>query len=154
MEPLFDIKCKNCGSPVSFDIQAQTYRCPACGLTSGIQETHRADRFRSLTSQDRYKKVILPEMASCPGCGAEVLFEDSQGAARCSFCGSAMVRKSFEDSGDFPAYVLPFVLTREQAASALTAWGAENGETWVSQAIDSLEGWYLPYSLIRGPVSG
>ena len=27
MERLFDIKCRNCGAPVSYDIVAQSYRC-------------------------------------------------------------------------------------------------------------------------------
>ena len=32
------IACKNCGSPVGFDIVRQTYRCVHCGELSGIQE--------------------------------------------------------------------------------------------------------------------
>ena len=53
MNSLFDIKCKNCGSPVSYDIVKGTYRCPHCGQISGIQEVREAASFRRLESRDR-----------------------------------------------------------------------------------------------------
>ena len=155
MDNLFDIKCKNCGAPVSYDIVKRTYRCPNCGVTSGIREVREAGRFRRLESRDRALRQSLWEIVSCPCCGAEVLYEPGEESETCSFCGSKLVRKEFELSDQFPEYVIPFTVTVQEARENLKKWAARDpdGAPILAHA-ESLQGWYLPYILVRGPVSG
>ena len=158
MGGLFDIKCRNCGAPVGFDIAAQTYRCPHCGEISGIQEARRQADFRRLNHRDRTVIASGREMLSCPGCGAELLYEQNEEAALCPFCGSTPIRKEFEQSDQFPDYIIPFVLTAEEAKAQLKDWAQHTGDRLegklVLDHLEQLQGCYLPYSLVRGPVTG
>ena len=158
MEHLFDITCKNCGAPVGYDIRSQSYRCPHCGEVTGIQEAREQAGFRVLNSADR--EVIRSERAvlSCPNCGAEVVCEAGEESEKCSFCGGSLVRREFEESDQFPEYIIPFVLTMDEAKDRLRSWAEKTAKKSEGQLIlkhiDELEGYYLPYSLVRGPVSG
>lgn len=49
------ILCRNCGHPVTFDIERQTYRCPMCGTTTGIEEEKKKiTELRALRKKDLY----------------------------------------------------------------------------------------------------
>ena len=156
MASLFDIKCKNCGAPVGYDIVRQTYCCPHCGQTSGIREIRQQMGYRPLDPEDRRHIHTAAEIASCPNCGAEILCGAGEGSETCSFCGGRLVRREFEESPQFPQYVLPFVLTRQEALARLQQWAEANPAEGrrISEHLPELEGWYLPYSLVRGPVWG
>ena len=155
------IYCKNCGAPAGFDIVRQTYRCPYCGQTSGIDEVrNEAVRWRQLDST--HKKAVetgnRPEKFSCTGCGAEVVFEAGEASVTCDFCGSKLIRKEFTSEEQFPDLIIPFYLTYEEAKERLQNWGRKHwfrkeGRSVLNQ-IDQMKGYYLPYQLIRGPVYG
>ena len=57
----------------------------------------------------------------------------------------------------FPELIIPFFITREEAQNILRAWCEENSNqpeaAQVLQNLSQLEGFYLPYQLVRGPVS-
>ena len=158
MEHLFDIKCKNCGSPVGYDIKTQTYRCKSCGEVTGIREVRNQIGYRALDSNDR--EVIKSERAvlSCPDCGAEVICEAGEESEKCSYCGGSLVRREFEESDQFPEYIIPFVLTPDEAKKRLLEWAESTDKKsegkLIKENIDRLEGSYLPYTLVRGPVDG
>ena len=158
MSSPFDIQCKNCGAPVGYDIVSQSYRCPYCGEVSGIQEARQRAAYRKMDPADRRSRLSFREVCSCPNCGAQVLFDASEESEVCSFCGSSLVRTEFELSDQFPDYVVPFVLTREEAMEQLRQWIRSQGDDpearLLSQHLEELQGWYLPYILVRGPVSG
>ena len=156
MASLFDIKCKNCGTPVGYDVVRQTYRCPSCGQTSGIREVRAQAGYRRMDAADRKHIETSAEIASCPNCGAEVLYGVGEESETCSFCGGRLVRREFEASDQFPQYILPFTLTRQEAQAQLQQWAQANpGEgRQILEHLQELEGWYLPYSLVRGPVWG
>ena len=155
------IYCKNCGVPAGFDIVKQTYRCPYCGQTSGIEEVRKeALNWREL-DPDRKKALETGnrlERFSCSGCGAEVVFEPGEASVTCDFCGSRLVRKELTTESQLPDLIIPFYLTYEEAKERLLSWGKKHryrkeGRAVVS-AIAQLKGAYLPYQLIRGPVYG
>lgn len=155
------IYCKNCGAPAGFDIVRQTYRCPYCGQTSGIEEVkNEALKWRKLNPA--HKKAVETgdrlEKYSCSGCGAEVMFEPGEASATCDFCGSRLIRKEFTSKQQFPDLIIPFYLTYEEVKERLLKWGKKHwyrkeGRAVVSD-IGKLKGYYLPYQLIRGPIYG
>ena len=153
------IACKNCGSPVSYDIVRQTYRCGACGEVSGIQEVRdRSVKMRELNKQ-QLRAAAEPaglQTAQCSGCGARVVFPQQEALTTCDFCGSRLVRSDVVDAGFGADVIVPFVLTLDEAKERLHAWAAENPKTpesrMVLQSLDDTQGLYLPYELVRGPI--
>ena len=155
------IYCKNCGAPAGFDIVRQTYRCPYCGQTSGIDEIrNEAVKWRKLDTT--HKKAVETgnrlEKFSCSGCGAEVVFEPGEASVTCDFCGNKLVRKEFTSKEQLPDLIIPFFLTYEETKERLLKWGKKHrykkeGRAVLS-SIDQLKGYYLPYQLIRGPIYG
>ncbi|MCR5067951.1 MAG: zinc ribbon domain-containing protein [Erysipelotrichaceae bacterium] len=154
-----DIHCPNCGSPARFDIIHQRYGCPFCGslveINEALQETQgfrkmRIDRLQK--SREEYQLFS----AVCEGCGAEVVFEEGEALSDCAFCGRSLVRGEYLKSEDFPENVIPFVLTRDEAQKRLREWCDSNRSRpeagKLKEITDQLQGFYLPYELIDGPV--
>lgn len=161
MENIVKIQCRNCGAPVGYDIERQTYRCPSCGEMTGVQEiTDGAVKWRRMDTKDRRRIETQQQVLNCPNCGAAILFSEGEESENCGFCGSRLIRGEFEESADFPDFVLPFVLTQEEAEKRLRDWSDEpdNSQTAEAKLIRQqggrLTGYYLPYKLVRGPVHG
>ncbi len=158
MNPL-RIYCKNCGSPVGFDIIGQTYRCKNCGEISGIQEAKKdVATWRTLNkeSQKSSETGERPAEYCCASCGARILFQGGDASETCDFCGSKLIRAEFTDEGQLPDMIIPFFITAEEARKRMLAWGHEHEKTPEGRAVVSnmgqFKGYYLPYQLVRGPV--
>jgi len=152
------LSCRNCGAPLEFDIVAGSYRCAYCGserplgdFPAAAKEWTRARR-KARAAAPAYPRAEL----SCPKCAARIVVDESEGSATCPFCGSAMLRREFIESADFPQAIAPFRLTREAAQLALREWAQTNSRRVeagvILAALDGLEGFYLPYRLVKGPV--
>ncbi len=156
----FRVFCKNCGAPAGFDILRQTYRCASCGELTGIAEAKdQASRWKLLRKED---SAAMPqgqtvETYACPACGATIAFGPGDASGTCDFCGSRLVRKELASDAQTPDLIIPFFITPEEARERLLAWGRENEKTPEGKAVLSeigkICGYYLPYQLVRGPVS-
>ena len=155
-----DVHCPKCGAPAEYNIIRGSYKCGFCGSTVELGEAMAEKQgFRKLQqekirkSSERYRLM----RASCSGCGAEIVFDESEAMSNCAFCGRALVRKDYIQSEDMPEMILPFRITREEAAECLNSWCRKNSgkaeAKHLSAGIEGLQGFYLPYELIRGPVS-
>lgn len=160
MNPL-RIYCKNCGSPVGFDIIGQTYRCKNCGEISGIQETKKVVATWRTVNKENQKASGAGEVPAeycCTACGARILFKGGDASETCDFCGSKLIRAEFTDEDQMPDMIIPFFITAEEARKRIFAWGHEHEKTPEGRAVVSnmgkLKGYYLPYQLVRGPVYG
>ena len=155
-----DVRCPNCAAPAHYDIAKGHYLCAYCGGHVGISEAIAQRKgFRSL--QQEKARLSAKERrllrASCTGCGAELVFEEGEALASCSFCGRALVRKEYLSSDELPELVIPFRITREEAVACVQDWCRENARRpearHLSPKLGELQGFYLPYELVRGPVS-
>ena len=155
-----DVHCPKCGAPAEYNIIRGSYKCGFCGSTVELGEAMAEKQgFRKLQqekirkSSERYRLM----RASCSGCGAEIVFDESEAMSNCAFCGRALVRKDYIQSEDMPEMILPFRITREEAAECLNSWCRKNSEKaeakHLSADIGALQSFYLPYELIRGPVT-
>ncbi len=158
-ERIADIHCRQCGAPARFDIVRQTYLCGHCGGKTGIGEAiAQKQSFRRMQSERLKRSVSRFRLftATCEGCGAEVVFEKDEALANCAFCGRSLVRKEYLNTEGLPESVIPFAVTREEAAECLLRWCRENGAKPEARKLKSLvpelKGFYLPYEMIRGPV--
>ncbi|MBO4218919.1 MAG: hypothetical protein J5887_05435 [Erysipelotrichaceae bacterium] len=154
-----DIHCPKCCSPARFDIIHQRYGCPFCGSTVEINEALQETKgFRQMRigrlkeSRQEYRLF----RAVCEGCGAQVVFEEGEALSDCAFCGRSMVRTDYLESEDMPENVIPFVLTLNEAREKLEDWCRSNRvrpeAARLKKITDRLQGFYLPYELIEGPV--
>ena len=155
-----DVRCRSCGAPARFNILKQQYCCSYCGGQVGIAEAlSQKQGFRSI-QRERIKRSALECRllhAACTGCGAELVFEESEAMTNCAFCGRALVRTDYLSSEELPELIIPFRISREEAVFCLDDWCRKNAHTAEAKHLkhhtDGLEGFYLPYELVRGPVS-
>ncbi len=156
---IIDIHCKQCGAPARYDIIRQEYRCGYCGGITGLEDAVREKKgFRKMqgTRLQREVKAFSLVKTSCTGCGAEVVFAESEALSGCPFCGRNLVRSEYLNTRGLPESIIPFAITEEEAKQRLEAWCRENkGKREASHLmplIGELRGFYLPYELVRGPV--
>ena len=154
------VYCKNCGAPAGFDIVRQTYRCTSCGELTGIREARDAVyHWRELHKKDMAGSAAGQELEehACPACGARVVFGAGEASETCDFCGSRLVRKALTEAAQLPEMIIPFFLTPEEAGARMLAWGKAHEKTpegrGVVSGMDSFRGYYLPYQIVRGPVT-
>lgn len=154
-----DVRCPSCGAPAKYDILSGRYRCAYCGGSVAVSDAMAQKQgFRSIQQAKMRESEALRRMrkASCTGCGASLVFEEGEAISNCAFCGRALVRGDYLASEDLPELILPFRITREEAADCLLEWCRKNARRpeapQLRAAADSLSGFYLPYELVRGPV--
>lgn len=155
------IYCRNCGAPAGFDIVRQTYRCPNCGETTGIEDaSDRVLKWKVLQKNSRTARKEGSEAVqySCTGCGAVVEFGAGEASANCDFCGSKLIRRELLKPSQLPDLVIPFVLTESEAKARLSDWADKHALVpegrKLKKNLDHIRGYYLPYQLVRGPVTG
>ena len=113
--------------------------------------------------RDARRKSILQgknaaeEVHSCQNCGAQVIIPKGEAMGKCGFCGGKFARRAFGKSDELPEVLIPFVLTEDEARGKLAEWVKKNSRKEEAQTvlanIQALRGYYLPYELIRGPVT-
>ncbi len=154
-----DVHCPKCGAPAKFDIVRQYYHCAYCGGQVKINEAIASKQgFRSVQQEKIRQSAGQYQLmrANCSGCGAELVFDKNEAITNCAFCGRALVRKDYIASEEIPEMIIPFRITREEAEGLLQEWCGKNAKKpeakHLQEKIGDLQGFYLPYELIRGPV--
>ncbi len=155
---VLDIFCSSCGAPAEYEIGTRNYRCRYCGSATGIKE--------ALENKNEYRRLIRDRVdsaapsfrmqyAECTGCGARIVFAQSEALTDCAFCGRKLVRKEYLGSEDFPELLVPFRITREEAKRRLLDWCAANKRRKeakiLKKNVEKTEGFYLPYLIVKGP---
>ena len=76
----------------------------------------------SVESLEGRAETVEAEQVKCGKCGAEEVLQGSHFAARCSFCGSAIVSKSYAGRRIEPRSIVPFQLDARAAHAAFRDW--------------------------------
>lgn len=154
-----DIHCRKCGAPASFDIVLQKYACPYCGSETGIDEAVREKQGYRMIQRGKMKQAVRNYRlfhAECSGCGADIVMGENEALADCPFCSRALVRREYLYSDNMPESLIPFALTQEEAQERMLAWCSDHSRRpeakLLKKNIGDLQGIYLPYELVRGPV--
>ncbi len=149
--------CRNCGHPVTFDIELQTYRCPMCGETTGIKQLQQQSlRLHTLHKESLLAQNACPQITTCSGCGAKLVFPQNEALSKCDFCGGRLVRSNAKELGFAPDLVIAFVLTEDEAKEKLLEWAKKHPRTKEAEIINgssaNLQGYYMPYEIVKGPM--
>ena len=152
--------CESCGAKLEFHIGQQSLKCPFCGSTKSLEIPEGAavkeqDLGGTLTKEAERRTAGAPAVTTtevkCAGCGGTTMFAGTLTSSECPYCGSPLQRENVHDSPSrIPADgVLPFLVTREQAADSLKKWV---GSRWFAPnefkrrgVAGIFSGIYLPY---------
>ena len=149
---ILTIYCPNCGR---LHVH-QAYLCQYCGGKVSIETAKREKDLLFKKRDDQERPDYDLETTSCSGCGATIVFEKSESLSRCEFCGRNLIRKRYAMDSELPQYVIPFGLTRDEAAERLSQWCDQNSgkpeAKHLKTKISTLRGYYLPYKMVQGPV--
>lgn len=156
---ILSVLCPNCGAPAKFDIVHQIYRCSHCGGKVKIEDARQKKLEFQKAQNEKLKesaKNFEMSTASCSGCGATLVFEKNEAISNCTFCGRSLVREDYVYDSRMPQNVIPFAVTKDEAAKLLTKWCEQNKNKSEAKhllnKIPKLKGYYLPYKMVRGPV--
>lgn len=156
---IIDIYCPNCNGPTKFDIVKQCYFCNYCGSNVQIDEAIKQKQgFRKLQSDKLKDQVKNYKLFSgkCSGCDAQIVFEENEATANCPFCGKSMLRSEYLSIDNMPESIIPFSIKLDEAKDILNNWCKTNSNKQeakrILKVIDKLQGFYLPYELVKGPV--
>lgn len=146
--------CTGCGAKLSFAPGTRDLKCEYCGTTNAIAEDDA--RIEELdfntylkTLEDKMESVEV-EQVKCTKCGAEQTLAGSLFAGHCTFCGTAIVSKSYASRRIKPKSIVPFQVDRKRAAESFRKWVrglwlAPGDLKKYAQSDAGLTGVYLPY---------
>lgn len=151
-----NIYCPTCGAPAYFDIVHQTYLCRYCGGNVSIEQALATNSAITKWSDNSVTQGYNLDLSTCTGCGARIVFGQSEALSNCEFCGRTLVRNAYTSNSDIPRYVIPFGITPDEAKARLAAWCNENSDKHeaklLAKKLPQLQGYYLPYEMVQGPV--
>ena len=161
MERAYDpihLTCDSCGAPIRYEIGSGTYKCAHCGNTTAPGDRYKKIQDWKKLRQSELRKEISDKtlLYHCPGCGADVLVGHKEAIGTCRFCGGSLVRRDYLDTDSFPELVVPFSLDDSQAKERLESFACKHlrgrKKKTVLESVNDLEGCYLPYQFVRGPI--
>jgi LSD1 subclass zinc finger protein len=146
--------CVSCGAKLSFAPGTSTLRCEFCGAGNDIPadeaDVEELDLEQWLKSLQGLAEYAEEERVRCAKCGAEELLDGVHFATKCSFCGTALVSKSYAGRQVKPRSLVPFQVDSRAAHAAFQDWLRRR---WLApmdlkryaRSDESLHGVYLPY---------
>jgi ribosomal protein S27E len=146
--------CTGCGAKLSFAPGTRTLACEYCGTANDIEaddaRVEELDFETYLKALEGKMEVEEVEEVRCDKCGAEQSMAGHLFAGHCTFCGAAIVSKSYASRRIRPKSLVPFQVTRERAADAFRRWVrglwlAPGDLKRYAQRDAGLTGVYLPY---------
>lgn len=120
--------CKDCGADLVFAPGTDCLKCPYCGAENRIApsaddvpvlELDFVATLNNLVDEAPMRDALT---VKCVSCGAESEFAGDVVADHCPFCGAGIVATAESKKQIRPGALLPFAVTREQAAGAFRAW--------------------------------
>lgn len=118
--------CVSCGAKLSFAPGTRSLRCEFCGAGNEIAEddarVEELDLDTWLKSLQGTVEHVEEERVRCVKCGAEELLDGVHFATKCSFCGTAIVSKSYAGRGVKPRSLVPFQVEARAAQAAFERW--------------------------------
>ena len=119
-------KCPNCNADLRFHPKKQGFQCEYCESFFTLEECKTAneqmqsDAVQSASAQDEFAENN--QLYHCRSCGAELITDSHTTATECVYCHNPVVLKG-RLSGEYrPSKVIPFKVSREQAADIFKTW--------------------------------
>ena len=155
-EDITDKKCPNCGATVTYDPNTLAMTCDYCGYSRALPKPEEAGtarqeidfksaKLRQSKDWGAQKKSIV-----CKQCGGTAVYDMTETASTCPFCGSTSVMPVDDDEDVMaPGGVVPFEISQEKAAELFKSWlkGKLFAPSKAKKSCEAKEfhGIYLPY---------
>lgn len=140
--PVITYKCPACGSALSYEPQSGKFVCSHC-------DSRYEERELAHTAQDTPEQAGGAVVYTCPSCGGEVVTDETTAASFCYYCHNPVVLKGRVSGAWKPDGVLPFTVSKEEAASAFLKWADHKRFTpkgfSARKCIEKITGIYYPY---------
>lgn len=143
--------CPNCAANLKFDISRQALFCEACETV--------LDPYSVVKEQDaEVQQYFEVTTFTCPQCGGEIISEDNEAAAFCSFCGGSTILDSRISKARRPFFIIPFKKTKKDCVESYKKMvGSDifaSDEVRNEKNIESFRGIYMPYWTYRYEKNG
>ena len=146
--------CVSCGARLSFAPGTSALRCEYCGAGNDIPaddaRVEELDLEEWLKALEGRAEAVEAEQVKCAKCGAEEVLDGVQVAAKCSFCGTALVSRSYAGRHVKPRSLIPFQVDGRGAHERFRnwlrwRWLAPMDLKRYARTDESLRGVYLPF---------
>ncbi len=145
--------CSNCGADLTFKPGTATLHCPYCDAENKIdvaeESIEELDYEAALADAEKAEATEERLTIKCQTCGAETTLEENVTGGECPFCGSQIVAQEKSTRAIKPKSLLPFKVTRKEAALHFKAWLKKlwfaPGKLKKFARTDGLNGIYSPY---------
>lgn len=172
------LKCPNCGGQVAYDPQLRKVVCDFCrweteeGDFSGLEGREEYDREKEkedavpiimrrkavqpvpvsepVQEGDASDRFMETSIYQCKACGAELMLSGTEASTFCGFCGASTIVFERMSKEARPKWILPFILTRQQALESIKAHFARRDyipSKIRELTVDKVHGIYMPYWL-------
>ena len=135
-------ECPNCASNLRFNIDRQCMFCEACGTTMSPYDVAKE-------SDAEVREDFEVTIFTCPQCGAQIVSEDNEAAAFCSFCGGSTILDARISHEKRPERILPFKMNKYDCITAFKKMTKRSIFSPSSvknyRDVDSFRGIYMPY---------
>ena len=116
------IACPSCGANMVYDAETGDLYCEHCGTRQQIfahasEEQSFENLLRQTVGWAEESHVFL-----CRNCGAREVLDKNEIAKTCPFCGTSNIVQTDELPGLRPNAILPFHITKDDAASNVRKW--------------------------------
>lgn len=144
------IKCKGCGSNLTFDPETQQLKCAYCGYTEDFEKSAAVAELaieEALRKNPTWSDDTI--VYSCENCGARVVAGKGETAGLCPFCGTSHVVAKQDLQGLKPTAVVPFTINKDDAVSRFIKWAKKKilapGDFKRTVRSEKITGLYAPY---------
>lgn len=140
-------QCPNCGGPLTFYPESQSFHCDYC--LSIFQE----DQMKELSEQQSATSETIDttsfNLYACPSCGGEIVTDDTTAATFCYYCHNPVVLTE-RIAGDFtPQGIIPFQIDEKKAKNSFIEWGKKKffapKDFFSENQIEKISGVYFPF---------
>ena len=127
------IKCPNCGSNLTFNIEKQKAVCEYClNEFSADQLSNFLDTDEKPNERPKFQKVSFKKKKealfadgvkfTCNSCGARLVTDKQSIVTYCSYCGSPALISERLSEEFAPDYIIPFKIDKDEAIKLFTKW--------------------------------
>jgi len=145
--------CNSCGAGLEFSPGASALKCPYCGqenrLDKTVEQVQELDFYEFFARAAEQGETEEKQTVTCTSCSAVATVDKDISMNRCPFCGSQLSAQARASRLIKPGAVLPFKVTRNQAAEEFRRWlsglwFAPGELKQYARASGGIQGMYIP----------
>lgn len=151
-------KCPNCGGPLQWGAQNQSFCCEYCGsefseeqlkiVFSDVENSTVAEEIPEEKTEEFTEGTSL---YICNSCGAEIIADNTTAATFCYYCHNPTILQGRLTGEYRPSHVIPFSIERENAIKIFKDWCKARwflpSDFKSQQQLEKMSGVYIPFWL-------